>query len=124
MPRTWSVELDPPLPYPEARFALEVDPRRGIVRLGDRVPDTGDLEIQCGAIARSFFERAPVTTEAAVAWLAGEEAAALLAAIEAGFRCDTLWSGDLVVVWDDGAWEAGRTLYLRLEDLLGVVVTP
>jgi hypothetical protein len=116
--RAWRVEVDPPLPYPEARFAMEVDPRRGIVRLGHRVPDTGDLEIQCGAIARSFFEQMPVTTDAAAAWLAGEEAAGLLATIEAGFSCDTLWSGDMVVTWSEGAWEAGRTLYLRVEALL------
>lgn len=116
----WDVQLDPPLPYPQARFALEIDPRRRTVRLGPRVPGTGDLEVQAGVIARSFFDGSPTDPEAALVWLRSEDATALLATLEAGFGCDTLWSGDLVAHWSDEAWEAGHGLYLRVAVLLGL----
>lgn len=116
----WNVQLDPPSPYPQARLALEIDPRRRTVRLGERVPGTGDLEVQAGVIARSFYEGTPGDPGAAVAWLQTPEATTLLDTLEAGFGCDTLWSGDLVAHWSDEAWEAGHALYLGVAARLGV----
>lgn len=116
----WEIHLDPPLPYPQARFALEVDPRRRVVRLGHRVPGTGDLEVQAGVISRSFFEREPTDPLPALRWLQSSEAQEMLTKIESGFLCETLWSGDLVAQWTEDAWEVGHVLYLRVALLLAV----
>ncbi len=108
----WTLTVDTSWPPPDAvtRLALDVDPRRRTLHLGPQVVGTGCLEIQSGAIARSFYACAEEDLAAASEWLAGDEAGALLDAIEAGFRCDLLWSGDPVVTWSDSAWEAGAAL--------------
>ncbi len=98
---------------------MEVDPRRRVVRLGPRVPDAADLDVQSGAIARSFFEVAQVDLAAAGAWLGTDDAQALLDAVAAGFHCEILWTGDPSVSWTDDGWDAGRTVYLRVAALLG-----
>lgn len=101
------------------RLALEVDPRRRRVTLGPRMPGSGGLEVQAGAQARSFFERGRSELREAGEWLGGEEAGALLAELEAGFACETLWSGDLVATWSEEAWAAGRALYEGVDRRLG-----
>lgn len=122
MSHRWQILLEPGWP-PETgipwRLALEVDPRRLTVALGPRVRDVASLEVQSGAVARSFFEVAQVELEAAGAWLAGDEAGALLEQLAAGFHCDVLWTGDPVVQWTEAGWEAGHTLYLKVASLLG-----
>lgn len=96
------------------RLALEVDPQRRQVCLGPRVEGSGDLEIQSGAVARSFFETSAIDRTAAAQWLQGEEALALLETLHAGFQCETLWTGDPVVHWSDEAWAAGHALWERI----------
>lgn len=96
------------------RLALEVDPQRRRVWLGPRVEGSGDLDIQSGAVARSFFETGPINVAAAAQWLQTEEALALLETLHAGFQCDTLWTGDPVVHWSDDAWAAGHALWERI----------
>lgn len=93
------------------RLALEVDPRQRIVRVASRVEGSGDLQIQSGAVARSFFEMETGNLAAAGAFLASLEAQVLLEAIEDGYTCEILWTGDPVARWSDAAWEAGHALY-------------
>ena len=121
MPAPWEVFLEPGWPEPSGipwRLAMEVDPRRRVVRLGPRVPDAADLDVQSGAIARSFFEVGQVDLTAAGAWVTTDEAQALLDTVAAGFHCEVLWTGDPSVTWSDEAWDAGRILYLRMAALL------
>lgn len=111
---SWTIEIEAGWPELDAAFhrlALEVDPRRRIVRLGARIPHTGALDVQSGALARSFYEARETDLTRAGEWLRSEEAAALLDTLEDGFQYETLWSGDPVVRWSDEAWEAGRALY-------------
>ena len=103
------------------RLALEVDPRSRTVTLGPRAERTGALDIQSGAVARSFFEAADVELSDAGAWLRGDEAEALLAELEAGFTCELLWTGDPVVNWSEAAWQAGAELYRQVQARLGPV---
>src|SRR5687768_15346391 len=92
-----------PLPW---RLAIEVGPR---------IEGTGGIEIQSGAVARSFFDAtAPVDLTAATRWLAGDEATALLDAVADGFSCEMLWTGDLSVSWSEAAWQAGHALIVRV----------
>ena len=119
---SWTIEIEAAWPELDAAFhrlALEVDPRRRVVRLGARVPHTGTLEVQSGAVSRSFFERGASELGAAGEWLRGEEAAVLLDTLADGYHHETLWSGDPVVTWSDEAWEAGRALYEAVEARLG-----
>ena len=112
-PPPWTVTLEAEWPVDGLpwRLALEVNPRARTVCVGPRMPGTGGLEIQAGAAARSFYERGHSELRAAGEWLRGEEAQALLAELESGYQCETLWSGDLSATWTDEAWEAGRALY-------------
>ncbi len=115
----WQIDIE--TDWPEGndhRLAFEVDPRKRIVRLGPRVEGANSLEVQSGAVARSFFDVRNVSTAAASEWLRGEEAAALLEILAAGFTCDVLWSGDPVVTWSDTAWEAGSEMIQTLARLL------
>lgn len=117
---SWTIRVEVavvggPVPH---RLALEVDPRRLQVSLVSRVEGTGGLEIQSGAIARSFFELETGNLEAAARWLEGEEAQQLLETIQAGYHCELLWSGDPVVSWNEAAWEAGHRLYLQVGEHL------
>lgn len=116
MPEPWQIQVEeaPPNSRIPWRLALEVDPRRRQVYLGPRVEGSGDLEIQSGAIARSFFETNAIDCVAAAQWLQGEEALALLETLYAGFQYDTLWTGDPVVHWSDEAWAAGHALWERI----------
>ena len=121
---SWTVEIEAVWPAVDVQFhrlALEVDPRRRVVRLGARVPNTGALDVQSGAVARSFYERGESELSAAGEWLRGPDAAELLEALAGGFHCETLWSGDPVVSWSDEAWEAGRALYEAVEARLGTL---
>lgn len=117
----WSVVLEEGWPQDGLpwRLALEVDPRRREVMVGPRMPGTGGLDVQTGARARSFFDRGESPLAETGAWLAGDEARELLETLEAGFRCESLWSGDLVASWSDEAWEAGRALYDGVDARLG-----
>lgn len=100
------------------RLAMDVDVRARTVRLGPRVPGSGGLDVQGGAVARSFYDCEAVELGVAGAWLAGEEATVLLATVEAGFRCHTLWTGDLQAEWSEDAWAAGHALAVRVGELL------
>lgn len=115
----WQVVVDRDDPDPEATLALEVDPRARRVWLGLRVPGSGSLDVQRGAVARSHFDGRTGDLDAAGAWLAGDEATRLLDTVAAGFSCETLWTGDPVVAWTDAAWEAGHTVWMRVGTLLG-----
>ncbi|MFZ5477560.1 MAG: hypothetical protein ACOZNI_12360 [Myxococcota bacterium] len=122
--RVTAVDRWPDAPV-ERRLALEVDPRARAVWLGPRVEGTGGLEIQSGAVARSFFDLTVETdVSAAAAWLAGEEAKALLDTVAAGFACETLWTGDLSVSWSEEAWQAGHALIQRVAALIGAPPWP
>lgn len=101
------------------RLAMEVDPRERLVRLGLRPVQGGSLDVQSGAVARSFFEADAADWRAAAAWLGTDEATALLETIAAGYTCDKLWTGDFVARWSDEAWEAGHTVWQRLGALIG-----
>ncbi|MSQ02664.1 MAG: hypothetical protein EXR71_12375 [Myxococcales bacterium] len=100
------------------RLALDVDPRQRTVTLGARVPGVGGLELQSGAISRSFFECGARDLSSVATWLRTAPPQSLLARVEAGFSCDVLWSGDPVVVWSEDAWEAGHALYQGAAALL------
>ncbi|MSP57057.1 MAG: hypothetical protein EXR69_15880 [Myxococcales bacterium] len=115
---TWPVEDDVP-----RRLALDVDPRKLWVHLGPQVVGSASLDVQSGAIARSFYdgpgtEQASDLTEA-VEWLRGPEAAALLDTIEAGFHCEVLWTGDPVASWTEAAWRAGHSLVTQVGARVG-----
>ena len=99
-------------------LALEVDPRARTARLGPRVVGASPLEVRSGAISRSFFTTGPANLRPAGLWLDSAEGRALLDEVGAGFRCETLWSGDPVVSWSEAAWEAGHTIYTHVESLL------
>lgn len=119
---SWRVEIETEWPSIDAEFhrlALEIDPRNRIVRLGARIPHTGELDVQSGALARSFYERGAADLRAAAAWLATAEAEALLDEVAEGFHCETLWSGDPVVSWSEAAWEAGHAVYEAVGARLG-----
>jgi hypothetical protein len=96
------------------RPAMDVDPRRRIVRLGLRMTSGGEQEITSGAVARTFFDGDVLDWSRAAEWLAGDDANALLDAIAAGHDVATLWTGDLVVTWSEQALAAGRELHGRV----------
>lgn len=101
------------------RLAMDVDPRERVVRLGLRPAHGGTLDVQSGAVARSFFEASEADWHAASEWLASAEATALLETVAAGYTCDKLWTGDFVARWSDEAWEAGHTLWQRVAQTIG-----
>jgi hypothetical protein len=116
----WTILIEP---WPASssiplKAALEVDPRRKIARLCARVEGSDNLEVQSGAIARSFFETEARDFSKAGEWLKEPEATELLERIHAGYHCDTLWSGDPVASWSEDAWEAGHQLYQKLSILV------
>ena len=52
----WEIVIEEgwPVEMPDVySLALEVDPRARTVRIGPRVPGTGGIEVQSGALARS-----------------------------------------------------------------------
>jgi hypothetical protein len=119
----WRILVDDPRSEPPDEhwgFAMEVDPRRRTVRLGLRPFDGGSLEIQSGAVARTFFPVDRAEWVEAAAWLDTDEARGLLDAIAAGYACETLWTGDPVASWTEEAWAAGNAIYARISRILGV----
>lgn len=115
----WTIEVEPARASDGFwQLAMEVDPRRRRVSLGWRVVGGGSLDVQSGAIARSFFEVADPDCAAAAAWLRQPEAQALLEEVGAGYHCETLWTGDPVARWSEEAWAAGNQIYRRVEALL------
>lgn len=119
---SWDIVVEegwPEQPGIPWRVAMDVDPRAATVTLGARVPGTGSLEVQSGAVARTFFPVERGDLAAAAAWLRGEEAAACLAELAGGFTCHVLWSGDPVVTWSEEAWAAGNRLYQGVAARLG-----
>jgi hypothetical protein len=98
-------------------LAVDVDPRTRTLSLGLRPRTGGGPEIASGAVARTFLEVDAVSWESAIAWLAGEEAAALLARMEAGYEVETLWTGDLLASWSEDAFAAGAAMVARIAEL-------
>ncbi len=117
----WQVIVEEEWPAADGvpwRLALDVDPRRRTATLGARVPGVGGLELQSGAISRSFFDCGRRDLTDVATWLRAAGAQALLARVEAGFSCEVLWSGDPAVQWSEDAWEAGHALYQGAAALL------
>lgn len=100
------------------RLAMDLDPRNRTIRLGLRIVSGGQPDVSSGAISRSFFPAEHADWDAAVRWIQGEEAGALLALIEAGYRCEMGWTGDQQVSWSEEAWAAGATLYRGIARLI------
>lgn len=123
---TWTIHAEttwPPADDVPHRLAIDVDPRTRTVHLGPQVVGSASLDVQAGAVARSFYD-GPGTEQAsdltaAVEWLRCAEAGALLNTIEAGFHCEVLWTGDPVATWSEAAWQAGHTLVAQAGARIG-----
>lgn len=85
-------------------LVLELDPQRRRVLLFPMAPGQGSAEVGQLAVYRVFYERAP--TALAAAFLAGPEAAALLAQVHAGCAIHRTWSGDRMGQWTPEGWAA------------------
>ena len=118
---SWSIVAEPcERPDGTNRAAMDVDPRRRIVRLGLRQLSGGGPEIASGAVARTFFSGDVTDWSRAESWLRGPEAQALLEAVGSGQRVDLIWSGDLVVEWSEAGLAAGRELHEGVQRALEI----
>lgn len=128
MAHDWPMDTPPWQVLPEAprqtvvsstqRLAMDLDPRNRTIRLGLRIVTGGHSDISSGAVSRSFFSAEHAEWHQAAAWLAGDEATALLAVIAAGYHCEMRWTGDQEVIWSDEAWRAGARLYQQVATLI------
>ena len=100
--------------------AVDIDPRHRLVRLACQPRSGGAAEVMGGAVLRHHLVGVddPVDWAPAVAWLRGDEAAALLRQIGDGYTAEMLWSGDWTARWSPEARDAARALIQALEDLL------
>ncbi len=99
-------------------LAVEIDPRRHTVTLVWRTLGLGDAEVGSRALYRGFIEE-PGEPDAALPWLEGPEAQALLARVAEGYGCSTTWSGDPVGTWTEEAWGAAERVVERVRGVMG-----
>lgn len=92
-------------------LAVDVDPRTRTLNLGVRILSGGAPELWYGAVVRRFFEGERADWTSASDWLASEQAAALLAAIEAGYEARQAWTGDWTGHWTPEAAAALDALH-------------
>lgn len=101
----WTVTAEPGLQLETstAALAIDVDPRRRDVSLSLRRQSGGSPALFGNVIARRFTGTTTADWSAAVTWLQGDEATALLSAILAGYQAEMIWSGDWVADWTPAA---------------------
>ena len=101
-----------------AALAIDVDPRRREVSLGLRRRSGGSQALFGNVLARRFTGTPTADWSAAALWLQGDEAAALLSAILAGYQAEMVWSGDWVADWTPAARAALADLQQNVLDRL------
>ncbi len=118
MPWKTSAEKGSLIATPTHALAMDLDPRHRSLTLGLRIRSGGAHELWHGAVLRRHFSATEASLKPALAWLQGEEAAALLRTIEAGYQAEMTWAGDWVARWSELAWRAAETLHMRLDAML------
>lgn len=105
---------------PTASPAMDIDPRSRTVILGLQPRSGGDAALWSGALLRHHFSptASPVDWRSACDWLRGEEAAALLDCVSAGYTAEILWSGDWSARWQPEALRAAHALLDHVQLLL------
>jgi len=109
----WRLRSDAPTstaPESTEGLAVDIDPRAPSVTLGVRILTGGASDVRSGAVYRGFIEGVDADWSEALAWLAGAEAAALMAAVSAGYTAEMLWSGDWYVRWTSEGVDACEAL--------------
>ena len=115
---TWQIRVDAPAQSITGTtlLAVDVDPRVPALNLGLRIRTGGEPALWNGAMIRLFLTVESVTWAPLAGWLAEEEAAALLARVEAGYTGTRLWSGDWTGQWSEDALAALEALHDGLND--------
>ena len=88
------------------RWSLRIDPRVHVVVVEPVVVGVPSSEIGLQAVFQRYLDGRP--DEQALAWLASDDAAALLARVEEGYEASMTWSGDTIGRWTEDAWAAAE----------------
>ncbi len=105
---SWTLAVAEREATPHERWALRIDPRTHDVVVLPVVVGVPSSEIGLQAVFQRYLDGRP--EDDALAWLASDTAAALLAQVDEGYEASMTWSGDTIGRWTEEAWAAAEQI--------------
>ncbi len=103
---SWTLVVADREAAPTESWAVCIDPRVRQVRVEPVVSGAPSSEIGLRAVFRRYVHARPDSE--ALVWLASDQVAALLHAVEQGYAASMTWSGDVIGTWTPAAWQAAE----------------